>query len=154
MSLISLAAEHPVVRATLVEAGWSAVRRRDASSWDRVLRQEGFSVTEPAIEVLEELGGLTLSPPRWAAAAFGSGPIVMDPIMAASGEAARIKQRERELGLVLCPVGEWIVEYVLLVADDSSVFAETTFQVLRVGRNFGEALRVMIVADPAPEPIA
>lgn len=103
------------------------------------------------MEALEELGGLTVNPPRRDAAAFGSGPIVMDPLLAASGEVDRIRQREAELGIALCPVGEWMGEYVLLVAEDGSVWAETTFQVLRVGENLAEALRVMIVADTAPE---
>lgn len=153
VSLTSLAAEHPVVRASLEDAGWSAAYRCDASGWESSLREEGFSVTTPGIEVLEELGGLTVNPPRRDAAAFASGPIVMDPLLAASGEVDRIKQRETELRVTLCPVGEWMGEYVLLVADDGSVWAETTFQILRVGENLAEALRVMIVADTSPEPV-
>ncbi|HTO00072.1 MAG TPA: SUKH-3 domain-containing protein [Microthrixaceae bacterium] len=153
MSLVTLAAEHPVVRATLEDAGWSVAYRCDTEEWDRALRLEGFSVSASAMKVLAELGGLTVNPPRRDDAAFGSGPIVMDPLLAASGEEDRIKQRETELGLAVCPVGEWMGEYILLVAENGSVWAETTFQVLRIGENFAAALRVMIVADTAPEQV-
>ncbi|MGB6059973.1 MAG: SUKH-3 domain-containing protein [Microthrixaceae bacterium] len=153
VSLVTLAAEHPVVHATLERAGWNIAYRCDTSEWDRALRSEGFSVNTPAMKVLSELGGLTVNPPRRGAAVYGSGPIVMDPLLAASGEADRIKQRESELGLALCPVGEWMGEYILLVAEDGSVWAETTFQVLRIGENLATALRVMIVADTAPEQV-
>lgn len=153
MSLIALAAAHPVVRASLEEAGWSSDYRHDTSEWDQALRLEGFSVTLPALKALTELGGLTVIPPRRDGGAFGSGPIVMDPLLAASGEADRIKHREAQLGLALCPVGEWMNEYVLLVAEDGSVIAETSFQVLHLGDNLADALRLMIVADTVPERI-
>lgn len=148
------AAAHPVVRASLEEAGWSTDYVYDAAEWDRALRLEGFSVVAPALKALKELGGLTISPPRREGAAFGSGPIVIDPLWAASGEVDRIRQREAQIGLALCPVGEWMGEYILLVAEDGSVIAETTFQVLRVGSDLADALMRLIVAETALEPVA
>jgi hypothetical protein len=147
------AAAHPVVRATLEEAGWSPGYRFDASKWARVLNADGYSVTAPAVEAMEELGGLTIVPPRRDTAAYGSGTMIMDPVFAAIGESPRIKLREEALGRRLCPIGEWSNEYIVLVAEDGSVFAETTFQVVRLGNDLAEALHRMIVADTIPEEI-
>ena len=152
MDHLAEALENPVILATLENAGWDDQYRSDAAEWEQLLRSEGFSVTRHGLLALSALGGLTIDPPRRNGAVYGSGQLVMDPIFAASGEAARIKQREAEFGLALCPVGEWMGEYVLLVAEDGSVWAETTFQVLRVAPDLAQALRVMIVADVAPEP--
>ncbi len=80
---------------------------------------------------------------------FGSGVIVMDPVAAATGELPRIQEREASFGTTLSPIGEWDL-YILLVADDGSVLAETSFQVLRLGMNLAEALKAMIVADTLP----
>jgi hypothetical protein len=153
VSLTAQAAVHPVVRATLEEAGWNAEYRYDASEWARVLEADGYSVTPPAVEAMEELGGLTILPPRRSGAAYASGTMIMDPVFAAIGESPRIKLREAALGVRLCPIGEWYSEYILLVADDGSVYAETTFQVRRLGNDLAEALHRMIVADTRPEPV-
>lgn len=48
-------------------------------------------------------------------------------------------------------MGEWSGEYVLLIADDGEVFAETTFQLLRLGVDFDDAMLLLIVADTPPE---
>jgi hypothetical protein len=137
----------------LEEAGWSPGYHFDASKWARVLKADGYSVTAPAIEALEEPGGLTIVPPRRDTAVYGSGTMIMDPVCAAIGESPRIKLREAALGRRLCPIGEWSNEYILLVADDGSVYAETTYQVLRLGDDLAEALRRLIVADTLPEEI-
>jgi hypothetical protein len=142
-----------VVRATLEGAGWSPEYRFDASKWARALKADGFSVTAPGVEAMEELGGLTIVPPRGPGAAYASGTMIMDPVLAAIGESLRIKDREAELGLALCPIGEWGYASILLVADDGSVYAETTFQVLRLGEDLAVALRRLIVADTVPEEI-
>ena len=153
MTPVERAAEHPLIRAALEEAGWTPARHQDLDDWVTSLRAEGFTIVAPALDVLRELGGLTITPPRRDDAAFGSGVVVIDPLWAATGEAERIRVRERELGSDLCPVGEWMAQYILLVADDGSLMAETTFQVLRVGRDIADALHRMIVADTPPEEV-
>jgi hypothetical protein len=140
------------VRATLEEAGWSDDYHFDAAEWARVLEADGFSVTAPGVAALEELGGLTIVPPRRSGAAYASGPMIMKPLMRI-GESPRIKLLEEALGRRMCPIGEWYNEYILLVADDGSVYAETTYQVRRLGNDLAEALHRMIVADARPEPI-
>jgi SUKH-3 immunity protein len=152
-TLVTIAAQHPVVRAALEEAGWTDEYRYDTTTLRIALQAEGFSVVAPAVEALTALGGLRVRPPRRADAAFGSGEIVFDPLFAASGEAARIRQRELQLSTALSPIGEWMGEYVLLVAADGAVFAETTFEMLRVGSDLSLALRRLIVAEDQPDRI-
>lgn len=49
------------------------------------------------------------------------------------------------------PIGEWLDEAILLVTEDGSVLAETTFEVSRVGKGLARALRLLILADAEPE---
>jgi hypothetical protein len=141
----------PVVRATLAEAGWAPGRRFDARLWITELQADGYSIVPPATQVLEALGGLDVLPPQRETAVYRSGPIKFDPIWAATGEAKRIRSRESQVGVALTPVGEWSGEYILLVAEDGQVFAETTFQVLRLGYDVASALVRLILAGTTPE---
>ena len=75
---------------------------------------------------------------------------MVDPLWAATGESPRIKLRERQLGTGLCPVGEWMDEYIVLVASDGRVLAETTFQVLQLGENLSEAMVRIVTAESSP----
>jgi hypothetical protein len=145
------ALQQPVVRAALEEAGWAPGRHFDAQRWIAQLREDGYSIVPPATQVLEALGGLDVLPPERNTSTYRSGPIKFDPVWAATGEADRIHNREGQLGVALTPVGEWSDEYILLVAEDGQVFAETTFQLVRLGRDVDSALVRLILADTLPE---
>ena len=144
------AVSNSVVRATLVESGWTPEYRFNAADWADRLRAEGFSVHPAGIRVLELLGGLTVVPPKSVKAVFGTGELKIDPLWAAEGESERITDRERTIGDRLCPVGEWLGEYIVLVGAEGKIYAETTFQVLELGDDINEALFRLIVADSAP----
>jgi hypothetical protein len=79
--------------------------------------------------------------------------LLVDPEWAVAGEAERIRLREEQLGTGLCPVGEWMEEFVVLLADDGQVIAETSHHLFRLGWDASEALDLMIVADSPPTPI-
>lgn len=151
MAEFGRALQHPVVLAALEEAGWVPGRRFDAERWISQLREDGYSIVRPATQVLEALGGLDVLPPERDTAAFRSGLIKFDPVWAATGEADRIRNREAQLGIELTPVGEWNGEYILLVAEDGQVFAETTFQLVKLGHDVDSALVRLILADTTPE---
>jgi hypothetical protein len=138
------------LRPVLEDAGWSDAYRRDVAEWLPELVAEGFSINPLAQHVLERLGGLALSPRPVEVATFGSGEVVFEPLWAASGEVGRIAMRERQLDTTLCPVGEWCGEYVLLAGGDGCMYAETSFQLVRIGRNLTEALRTILLADSRP----
>lgn len=144
------AVSNPVVHATLVESGWTPEYRFDTSGWVDQLRTEGFSVHPAGICVLELLGGLTVVPPKSIKAVFGTGELKVDPLWAAEGESERIADRERVIGDRLCPIGEWLNEYIVLVGAEGKIYAETTFQVLKLGEDINQALVRLIVADSAP----
>jgi len=150
MSLLDQALGNPLVREALFEAGWAPGYRHDADGWIESLRAERFTVHAAGAEVLALLGGLRISPRRSASASFGTGTLVVDPLWAATGESPRIQLRERQLGTGLCPVGEWVDEYIVLVASDGRVLAETTFQVLQLGKNLSEAIVRIVTAESSP----
>jgi SUKH-3 immunity protein len=142
---------HPIVKRALCDGGWTPDRSVPAQHLLEALRLNGFHVFRDAEEILRRFGGLVIKPPERLQAAFRSGAISFSPISAALGEAPRIALRETQFGCRLCPIGEWSGEYILLVADDGRVFAETTFQVLQLGESFDDALELMICANDSPE---
>ncbi len=141
---------HPVVRATLENAGWHERRVFSFDDWITRLEADSFHVVEPALTWFSTLGGLTITPPAREDASFGSGQFTIDPLWAATGESSRIHCRETTLGQHLTPIGEWSGEYILLVAADRTVFAETTVEVLWMGDSFEDALTRLILADTPP----
>lgn len=147
------AVSNSLVHATLVESGWAPGYRFEPSGWADRLRAEGLSVHPAGLCVLELLGGLTVVPPKSIKAVFGTGELKIDPMWAAEGESERIADRERVIGDRLCPIGEWLSEYIVLVGAEGKVYAETTFQVLKLGDDINQALVRLIVADAAPIPI-
>jgi len=150
MTDFSVGLAHRSVREALAAAGWSASYRYDAAPWEARLVEDGYHVHAEAIKVLTTFGGLTVDPVRSASAGFRAGSLVMDPVWAAAGEAPRIHDRERSLGATLCPVGEWSDEYVVLVADDGHVYAETGRAVFDLGSDFGRALICIASNEEAP----
>jgi SUKH-3 immunity protein len=153
VSLLGQALGDPLVREALSEAGWVPEYRHDAAGWIELLRAEGFTVHAAGAEVLALLGGLRVPARRSARAVFGSGALLVDPLWAATGESSRIRSRESQLGTGLCPVGEWMDEYIVLAASDGSVLAETTFQVLQLGKDLSEAIVRIVTAESLPVPL-
>lgn len=85
--------------------------------------------------MLELLGGLPIVPSKSAKAVFGTGALKVDPLCAAEGESARITDREHVVSDRLCLVGEWLGEYIVPAGSEGKVYAETTFQLLHLGRH-------------------
>lgn len=141
-----------IVRA-LQTIGWSPERHLNAAEWVSALKTEGFTVFPLVEEILASIGGLHVHPVPSPDAVFGSGEFYVDPIWAASGESDRIALRQQQLEVKLCPLGEWLNEYVVLIADDGRVFAETSFQLLLLGSDIGYALETMILCEHHPEVI-
>lgn len=150
MTSVEHVVANPVVRTCLEEAGWHPGYAWNADGWLLWLEAEGFSQHPPGVEALRSLGGLRIMPPASTHASFGSGALFVDPTWAATGESARIRERERQLQAKLCPLGEWLDEYIVLVADDGRVLAESTSGVLYLGEDLGVALARIILGRPAP----
>ncbi len=150
MSAVEQASTDPVVRATLEESGWRPDYHWNADAWRDWLRAQGYSVHKAGLSWLEGLGGLRIVPPSSNRAVFASGPLRVDPVWAATGESPRIREREEQFQELLCPVGEWADQYIILVSEQGRVLAETTFQVLHLGADMSEALLRLIVADSRP----
>ncbi|MCG5216436.1 SUKH-3 domain-containing protein [Streptosporangium soli] len=142
---------HPEVRLALELAGWAPGRHYDVSPWISTLEGEGYVLFDEAIEALTQLGGLRVSPRPSPSAVFGTGQILFDPLWAAQGERPRIAVRELSINSRLCPLGEWIEDYILLIASNGDIVAETSFQMLKVASSLPDALEVMILAESRPE---
>jgi hypothetical protein len=131
-------------------AGWTPDYRFDTSLWVTALLEDGFRINRHAQHVLERLGGLKIKPIPSASQVSGSGEAIFDPLWAATGESARIAERQRDYlapEVTMCPVGEWASEFILLMGSDGAMYAETTFMFCRVGRSLSEGLRTIVVAD-------
>ncbi|MEO3799386.1 SUKH-3 domain-containing protein [Nonomuraea sp. B1E8] len=145
---------HPKVRTAIELAGWRPGRRQDISSWVESLGYEGYDLFEEAVSTLTQLGGLRVASLPSSASEFGTGDIFFDPVWASQGERARIAEREQDIRCKLCPVGEWLDNYILLSGDDGRYFAETSFQVLYLGSSLSAALETMVLAERPPEIIS
>ena len=141
-----------LITSALTSAGWDASYQFNADQWLTDLAAEGFSVNALGEQMLHQFGNLRVDAIRTDSAVFGSGQFNLDPLLACTGESARIVGRESLLGTSLCPIGEWDDVYILLAGGDGCVYAEATFQVLRIGNSAADALRRLIVSDtPATE---
>lgn len=137
--------------ATVLQAcGWSPDRAVEVRHWADWYAREGYADPEPALDILRSFGGLTIVPPRRLEAKYAPGPMQFDPEWAATGEQERVADREASLGIALWPLGEWSGEYILLLGGDGCVYAETTWEVLKLGVTFSDALRSTLKADARP----
>jgi hypothetical protein len=141
------------LRVALEAAGWSRAYRRNPDEWTGPLESQGFSTNALARFVLENLGGLTVAALPVERPAFGSGSVQFEPLLAATGESDRVVSRERIVSTTLCPIGEWCGEYILLAGGDGCIYAETTFRVVRVGRDLHQALATVVLSNRLPEEV-
>jgi hypothetical protein len=143
---------HPKTAFMLEKAGWVEGRNTPTNAWRDALVEDGYKWSNTAEAFLNDFGGLVVSPVKDKEAVFGSGILVVDPLLCL-GEQERIKQRGYALKEELCPVGEWLGESIILISPRGLVYAETTFQVLLLGRTFIDALEVIVRAYRYPEVI-
>lgn len=145
---------HPIISSTLAAAGWSTDRRIDISRWQTWYSLEGYEPDETTFDILRSFGGLTLEPPRLENAYYRGGRTEFEPELAADGESPRIHEWEPEVGELLWPIGEWVQMYILLNSPSGAIYAEAPghgFGVLRLGVDFADALRSLIIRDRPPE---
>lgn len=148
--MINRADLHHTTASILEEAGWSQDRRISTATWRDALTKDGYMWFDSAEEFLANLGGLVIPAAKNEEAVFGSGTLITDPLLAL-GEYERIEQREVLLSEQLCPIGEWSDESVVLISRGGLVYAETTYQVLLLGRNPIDAIDLIIRAHQYPD---
>jgi hypothetical protein len=141
------------VKRVLESAGWSESRKVSADEWVSALTAEGYTFFPLVLEVLENLGGLTVVPPvdqNDRARAFCPSPFHFDP-MTGLGEFDRFNTWQEEFGLKLFPLGE-VGWYFLMVASNGRVFAGADGNFELLGQTIESALATLIFARTRPIP--
>jgi hypothetical protein len=140
----------PEVEDVLLQAGWFPARSVATSQWVGPLEQVGYKPFPAAIRILENLGGLVITPPTNESNLFYPGQIVFDPVFAASSEFKRVEKWQDEYGLRLFPLGEYDPLFILMCSDNGRIFGarEQLFHFL--GATIEVALELQIFARRRP----
>lgn len=152
MSAMFIPDDDPLVRKALIDSGWTPERAEDTTVWAQLFEEEGYGRNEDVLDILKSLGHLAVVPPTHPGQCFSSGPVVFDPVLA--NERHLIRELEKHLRMRLWPIGEWYGVYLLLYAEDGSVYADgASLGVKLVGKTFADALRLLIKADRRTETV-
>jgi hypothetical protein len=154
MTLIANFDDDPAVAEILRACGWTPDRAVDTAAWSDWFADEGYEINSDVLTILRSFGSLTVTPPQLPEARFFSGPIVFDPVWAATGDRDRTAVREQQLDRRLWPLGEWSDVYLVLYADTGEVFADgANLGVLHLGKTFSDALRLLLLAAEKPRQV-
>src|SRR5580704_5175703 len=97
----------------LRNAGWTPTRRVNALPWIDISAREGFNPHFLASELLSNLRGLVIQPPR-------AERIYFDPIIA-SGEFDRVREWQNLCKANLFLLGEVLSNFILLIDEFEKV---------------------------------
>jgi hypothetical protein len=102
---------------------------------------------------MKEFGGLVLRPPFLSDAQFCTTEINFDPLLAGIGESDRAIGWEPISGCTLCAVGEVDGFFLLLMAENGRVYMDGATDLLLVGENIYEALRLLTLRERHAETV-
>jgi hypothetical protein len=138
------------VEEVLREAGWTPTRHASAVQWVDPLVKVGYTPLLIATQILENLGGLAITPPSSEANVFFPSEIIFDPVYAASSEFDRVKKWQEEYDLLLFPLGEYDPTFILLCSEDGRIFGARERQFDYLGATIADALELRILARHRP----
>ncbi|MEU4481732.1 SUKH-3 domain-containing protein [Micromonospora sp. NPDC023966] len=130
-------------------AGWAPDRSVDVRGWHEILGAEGFVLHPLARQVLENFGGLRVTPPV-AVGAFRNSDILFEPELAGSGMFDIAVELKKMFGQDFYPIAEWITNSTVFLGSAGTVVDDHDVEVLHVADSFADALRVMLLADREP----
>ena len=127
----------------LTAAGWFPGREVDYSSWIGVLEREGFVLSQVALRVWAELGGLKV------VRQGGDRPssLRFDPVDAASGVVSEARRLGEDYGENLSPIGLWSSQYRCYIAESGWVMAVGPGWDWKLGDDLEEALDLVVTGD-------
>ncbi|WP_394841797.1 SUKH-3 domain-containing protein [Pendulispora brunnea] len=137
----------PKVILVLQHAGWSPDRFVTISKWSDYFVKKGFFLSPDARTILENLGGLKITPPTSPTNLFNPTEFHFDPYYAASSEVDRIKQWEQDYCVKLFPIGEVGRQVILLCGDDGKIYGAGLGCVKLIGVHISEALDTLVLAE-------
>jgi hypothetical protein len=104
-------------------------------------------LSDLASDILSQLGGLRVSPPAVPAAAFENEAVLFEPVLADTG-SADIAMRLHELtGQTFYPLAEWVSASCVYIGSEGRVCDHRHGEILSVGENLYEGLRVVLPAE-------
>ncbi|MDZ5446709.1 SUKH-3 domain-containing protein [Micromonospora sp. 4G57] len=130
-------------------AGWAPDRSVDVRAWHEILGAEGFVLHLLARQVLENFGGLRVTPPV-AVGAFRNSDVLFEPELAGSGMFDIAVELKKMFGQDFYPIAEWITNSTVFLGSAGMVVDDHDVEVLHVADSFEDALRVMLLADREP----
>jgi len=140
----------PHVKSVLTKAGWSPERKVPIDEWYGYFKAHGLICSAEAAAILENLGGVRISPPRNSDSTFCPEEIVIDPIFA--GRADLVKEWQSDLKEPLCPLGSiWNDRAVLVLSGDGKFYGISDLGVHHVGDDLASALEMVISAKILPK---
>jgi hypothetical protein len=134
------------VREVLKDAGWFPERKVPVTEWLAYLNRNGVNCTDQAGAILENFGGLRISPPVNPQGEYRPEEIVFDPTFA--GRCDVVKEWADDLDEAYCPIGSIWKDRAVFVLSESGVFFGISDQgVHYVGDDLASALEVLIAAS-------
>ncbi len=134
------------VQAVLRQQGWSPERKVSTRDWVAQLAGNGFTVLPEAEAILQNFGGLQITPVTTPSDAYAAEVIRFDPVTEVLSEVGRVEFWQKQLGRKLTPLGVlYPSEAMLLLADNGQVFAEWGNIIKERGNSFQDALESHLV---------
>jgi hypothetical protein len=134
------------VKAALQPQGWSPDRKVSTIDWVARLVGAGCSVLPQAESILQNFGGLEITPVRTPNDAYSPEVLRFDPLTDVLSEIARIEFWQERLALELTPLGVlYPSEAILLLAESGQVLCEWGNLIGECGNTFEDALESTLV---------
>jgi len=134
----------------LEKSGWCKDRRIDISNWIEQLKSEGYKNSPYASEILEEFGGLNISPERIKTGKIYPGDIDFNALDAGSGEFDRMEIFEPIAGESLFPLGMVFGQWFLYVGLSNKIYMGSTVKLYILGESIEEFLNNIILGIQEP----
>ncbi|MFJ3502060.1 MULTISPECIES: SUKH-3 domain-containing protein [unclassified Streptomyces] len=137
----------PAVRDSLEAAGWHPDRRVDISRWVNMLEERGFRLNPLALQIWENLGGLTIrsSPVR-----DPGSSLYVDPVDACVDAPEESEELADVYGASFSPLGMWSIQYRSWISESGRVLAIGPGIVWELGKTFPEALHFVVIGESPP----
>ncbi len=133
----------PEVLTALQECGWRAGRKTDTARWISDLAKYGVVAQPAGVQVMEEFGGLEISPRKSSEDTHLMGRILFDPLKGL--EPDRVLDWSDVLGIKLTPVGFIYPDTTLLISEKGEVFGEWSGVLHWYGVDIDDALEHTLV---------
>lgn len=134
----------PSVLEAMRRAGWTEGRCFDSSIWVEMLERAGFVLNPLALQIWEELGGLTIasSENRIPASSLYVEPV--DACIDSFEESVKLSER---FGENFSPLGMWSIQFRSYVSASGKVVAVGPRVLWELGSRFSDALAYIVNGD-------